>query len=102
MREKFDPNVFELGYVALETADIERTKNHYLETIGMTQTAKGDDGSVFLSIGYNHHNIVLRPAKQKALWRTIVPGGSSYPWRSACSLKKTTYTIIIYFQAKNA
>jgi catechol 2,3-dioxygenase-like lactoylglutathione lyase family enzyme len=33
----------------------------------MTQTAKGDDGSVFLSIGYNHHNIVLRPAKQKAL-----------------------------------
>ena len=67
MREKFDPKVFELGYVALETADIERTKNHYLETIGMTQTAKGDDGSVFLSIGYNHHNIVLRPAKQKAL-----------------------------------
>jgi catechol-2,3-dioxygenase len=67
MREKFDPKVFELGYVALETADIERTKNHYLETVGMTQTAKGDDGSVFLSIGYNHHNIVLRPAKQKAL-----------------------------------
>src|SRR6202161_4059215 len=67
MREKLNPKVFELGYVALETADIERTKNHYLETIGMTQTAKGDDGSIFLSIGYNHHNIVLRPAKQKAL-----------------------------------
>ena len=51
MNRKFDPKVFELGYVALETADIERTKDHYLENIGMTQTAEGDDGSVFLSIG---------------------------------------------------
>ena len=67
MKRKFDPKVFQLGYVALETADIERTKDHYLENIGMTQTAKGDDGAVFLSIGYNHHDIVLRPAKQKAL-----------------------------------
>jgi catechol 2,3-dioxygenase-like lactoylglutathione lyase family enzyme len=67
MKRKFDPKVFQLGYVALETADIERTKDHYLENIGMTQTAKGDDGTVFLSIGYNHHDIVLRPAKQKAL-----------------------------------
>src|SRR5256714_7653740 len=67
MKQKFDPKVFQLGYVALETADIERTKDHYLETIGMTQTAKGDDGSVFLSIGYNHHDLVLRPARQKAL-----------------------------------
>src|SRR5205807_5610461 len=67
MTRKFDPKVFQLGYVALETADIQRTKDHYLETIGMTQTAKGDDGSVFLSIGYNHHDLVLRPARQKAL-----------------------------------
>ncbi|WP_050418966.1 glyoxalase/bleomycin resistance/extradiol dioxygenase family protein [Bradyrhizobium tropiciagri] len=67
MFKKFDPKVFALGYVALETADIGRTKNHYLETIGMTETAKGDDGSVFLSIGYQHHEIVLRPARQKAL-----------------------------------
>src|SRR2546430_13696722 len=67
MKRKFDPKVFQLGYVALETADIERTKDHYLETIGMTQTAKGDDGAVFLSIGYSHHDIVLRPDKQKAL-----------------------------------
>jgi len=33
--KKFDPKVFRLGYVAMATADIERTKHHYLEAIGM-------------------------------------------------------------------
>jgi catechol 2,3-dioxygenase-like lactoylglutathione lyase family enzyme len=64
---KFAPKVFRLGYVALATVDIERTKQHYLEAIGLTETAKGDDGSVFLSLGYDHHNIVLSPAGEKAL-----------------------------------
>jgi catechol 2,3-dioxygenase-like lactoylglutathione lyase family enzyme len=67
MQEKFDPKVFQLGYVALGSPDIERTKIHYLQTIGMTEVARGDDGSVYLSIGYNHHDLVLRPARQKAL-----------------------------------
>src|SRR5258708_38636403 len=67
MKKKFDPRVFRLGYVALATADIERTREHYLENIGLTQTAKGDDGSVFLSVGYDHHNIVLTPADRKGL-----------------------------------
>lgn len=67
MTRKFDPKVFQLGYVALESADIERSKDHYLETLGMTETGKGDGGSVFLSIGYEHHNIVLRRAEQKSL-----------------------------------
>jgi catechol-2,3-dioxygenase len=64
---KFDPKVFQLGYVALGTPDIERTKEHYLKTVGMTEVARGDDGSVYLSIGYNHHDLVLRPAEQKTL-----------------------------------
>jgi catechol 2,3-dioxygenase-like lactoylglutathione lyase family enzyme len=67
MQKKFDPKVFQLGYVALGTPDAERTKDHYLETIGMTEVAGGDDGSVYLSVGYNHHDLVLRPDKQKAL-----------------------------------
>jgi catechol-2,3-dioxygenase len=67
VQRKFDPKVFQLGFVALATADIERTKDHYLEAIGMTETATGDGGSVFLSIGYDHHNIVLRPADGKSL-----------------------------------
>jgi catechol 2,3-dioxygenase-like lactoylglutathione lyase family enzyme len=56
-----------LDNVALATADIERTKDHYLQAIGLTETSRGDDGSVFLSVGYDHHNIVLTPADGKAL-----------------------------------
>lgn len=67
MSQKFNPKVFQLGYVALETADMERTRDHYLEKIGMTQTDTGHDGESYLSIGYDHHNIVLRKARQKAL-----------------------------------
>ena len=67
MQKKFDPKVFQLGYVALGTPDIERTKDHYLQNLGMTEVARGGDGSVYLSIGYNHHDLVLRPTAQKAL-----------------------------------
>jgi catechol 2,3-dioxygenase-like lactoylglutathione lyase family enzyme len=67
MRKKFDPKTFQLGYVALGTPDIERTKDHYLKILGMSEVSRGDDGSVYLSIGYNHHDLVLRPAKEKAL-----------------------------------
>ncbi|MFT2214514.1 VOC family protein [Rhizobium giardinii] len=67
MQKQFAPRVFQLGYVALETPDIPRAKDHYAETIGMTETATGHDGESYLSIGYEHHNIVLRQAKQKAM-----------------------------------
>jgi len=67
MQKKFDPKVFQLGYVALATPDIQWTKDHYLQNLGMTEVARGDDGSVYLSIGYNHHDLVLRPGKEKAL-----------------------------------
>jgi catechol 2,3-dioxygenase-like lactoylglutathione lyase family enzyme len=67
MQRKFDPKVFQLGYVTLATPDIERTKQHYLGNLGMTEVARDGDGSVYLSIGYSHHDLVLRPASRKAL-----------------------------------
>src|SRR5258708_14092946 len=67
MQKKFDPRVFRLGYVALATADIERTREHYLDKIGLNKHAKGDDGSVLLSVGYDPHNSVLTPGDRKAL-----------------------------------
>jgi catechol 2,3-dioxygenase-like lactoylglutathione lyase family enzyme len=73
MQKKFDPKVFALGYVALGTPDIARTKDHYLQIMGMTEVGRGDDGSVYLSIGYNHHDLVLRPAKEKALLHVGFP-----------------------------
>ena len=35
MHKKFDPKVFQLGYVALATPDLARAKDHYLDTIGL-------------------------------------------------------------------
>lgn len=67
MIRPFAPKVFQLGYVALECPDFERTKEHYGQTIGLRQTDTGHDGEVYLSVGYDHHNIVLRKAEQKAL-----------------------------------
>jgi catechol-2,3-dioxygenase len=67
MQTKFDPKVFQLGYIAIESADIEKTKDHYAETIGMTETDVGHDGERYLSIGYDHHNVVLRKAEKKSL-----------------------------------
>ena len=67
MQKKFDPKVFQLGYVALAAPDLLRTKDHYLQNLGMTEVERGDDGSVYLSIGFNHHDLVLRPAEHKAL-----------------------------------
>ena len=67
MQKKFDPKVFQLGYVALGTPDIAKTRDHYLQNLGMNEVARGDDKAVYLSIGYNHHDLVLRPAEEKAL-----------------------------------
>lgn len=66
MVKAFDPKVFQLGYVAMESADLERGVAHYAQTMGMAETARGHDGEAYLSMGYEHHNIVLRKAEQKA------------------------------------
>jgi catechol-2,3-dioxygenase len=66
MHKKFDPKVFQLGYVALATPDLARAKDHYLETIGLTETDEAR-GEVYLSVGYEHHNIVLGRFQIEAL-----------------------------------
>ena len=67
MQRIFDPKVFQLGYVELGTPDVERAKQHYRQNLGMTEVERGGDGSVYLSLGYSHHDLVLHPAAQKAL-----------------------------------
>ena len=67
MSNKFDPKVFQLGFVVLGTPDVSRTKEHYLQNLGMTEVARGRDGSAYLSIGYKHHDLVLSAASQKSL-----------------------------------
>lgn len=67
MQKTFNPKVFQLGYVTVDTPDLSRAADYYGETVGMNATEKGDDGALFLSVGYEHHNIVLRPAQEKAI-----------------------------------
>jgi catechol 2,3-dioxygenase-like lactoylglutathione lyase family enzyme len=61
------PKVFQLGYVAVGAKDFARTREYYLETLGTTEVDRGDDGSAYLSIGYGHHDIVLRPSGERSL-----------------------------------
>ncbi len=66
MHKTFAPKVFQLGYIAMGVTDFGRSKAHFAETIGMTETDVGHDGESYLSVGYEHHNIVLRKSDEKA------------------------------------
>ena len=46
-----------------------RGQRPQLQTIGMTETGRGDDGTVFLSVRYNDHDLVLRPKRRRfCIW----------------------------------
>lgn len=67
MRKVFNPKVLQLGYVALATPDVVRAADHYAEGIGLSVTDTGHKGETYLSIGYEHHNVVLYPSDRKAI-----------------------------------
>lgn len=66
MHKPFAPRVFQLGYVGVDTPDLARALDYYGETVGMTETDRGD-GTSYLSVGYDHHNILLRQTAAKGL-----------------------------------
>jgi catechol-2,3-dioxygenase len=63
----FDPKVFQLGYVGLGCTDLEKSVAHYTNNVGLSETAKGHEGEIYLSVGYEHHNIILKKTEQKSL-----------------------------------
>src|SRR5579863_39909 len=67
MSRVFNPKVFQLGYVGLGCTDLERTSAHYQNTLGLSETAKGHDKEAYLSVGYEHHNVILKKTEQKSL-----------------------------------
>jgi catechol-2,3-dioxygenase len=67
MSRIFDPKVFQLGYVGLGCTDLEKTTAHYLNNLGLSETARGHDRETYLSVGYEHHNVVLKRTDQKSL-----------------------------------
>ena len=67
MSRIFDPKVFQLGYVGLGCTDLEKTSAHYRDNLGLSETAKGHEGETYLSVGYEHHNVILKKTDRKSL-----------------------------------
>jgi catechol-2,3-dioxygenase len=53
---------FQLGYVELGTPRAELQRKYYAEVMGATQTHQDSDGAAYLSLGLDHHNIIIRPS----------------------------------------
>lgn len=57
------PKVFQLGFVEFSSGDVAKERAYYTEVLGARLTETADDGTVYLSLGTDHHNIALRPAR---------------------------------------
>lgn len=74
--KKFDPKVCHLGYVAMGVMDIARSSDYYGKALGLVEASREGD-NVFLSVGGEHHNIILRRANEKSflgLGYRLMPG----------------------------
>lgn len=60
------PKVFRIGYIELATPDLRRQADYYENVLGLRRV-EANAGSVYLSIGLDHHNVVLRSADASAL-----------------------------------
>ena len=58
---------FQLGFVEFGTQRIEPELRYYTEVIGATVTESEPDGSVYLSLGLDQHNIALRSSTQTGM-----------------------------------
>ncbi|MCK1667712.1 VOC family protein [Bradyrhizobium sp. 153] len=61
------PRAFQLGFVELGTQHIEPELLYYTEVIGAKVTERAADGSAYLSLGLDHHNIALRVSAETGL-----------------------------------
>jgi hypothetical protein len=58
---------FQLGFVEFGTQRIEPELRYYTEVIGATVTESEPDGSVYLGLGLDQHNIALRSSTQTGM-----------------------------------
>lgn len=73
------PQVFRLGYVTLGTPDVARARSYYMDVLGLREVERGADGTSYLSIGLDHHEVVLCPAATAGLVNfgyQLVPGAT--------------------------
>ncbi|WP_315834744.1 VOC family protein [Bradyrhizobium prioriisuperbiae] len=58
---------FRLGFIELGTQRIEPELKYYTEVIGAKVTERAADGSTYLSLGLDHHNIALKVSEEAGL-----------------------------------
>ena len=53
------------GLIQLRVLDLERTRRHYVDWLGLEEVGRGDDGRLYLKAydEFDHHSVVLRPAE---------------------------------------
>jgi catechol-2,3-dioxygenase len=59
--------VFRIGYLEFNSANIGAEMSYYQSVIGATMTDQAADGTRYLSLGLDHHNVALRPAAVSAV-----------------------------------
>lgn len=60
-------SIFRLGYVEFASRKIEAELDYYANAMGMRVTETGGDGTTYLSLGLNHHDIALVPSAAAGL-----------------------------------
>ncbi|TDN01195.1 hypothetical protein CEE86_12475, partial [Lactobacillus crispatus] len=58
---------FRLGFIELGTQRLEPELKYYTEVIGAKVTECGADGSVYLSLGLDHHKVALKTSEEAGL-----------------------------------
>ena len=55
--------VFRLGYVTFFSKNIEAMVHYYIHVLGCQAVEQTEDGTVYISLGFEHHHIVIHPSK---------------------------------------
>jgi catechol-2,3-dioxygenase len=59
--------VYKLGYAEFNAAKLEQELSYYTDVMGATLVETGGDGTHYLSLGLDHHNIALKAAASPSL-----------------------------------
>ncbi|GLV55771.1 oxidoreductase [Dictyobacter sp. S3.2.2.5] len=60
-------HVAKIGHAAFHTTNLDRLLAYYTDILGLTLTARGSDGTAYLSCGIDHHSVILTPATENRL-----------------------------------
>ncbi len=64
------PKAFRLAYCEFSSPNLEQGLAYYKDLLGATLVETSPDGALYLSLGLDHHNIVLRPGPEAGLLAT--------------------------------